>query len=217
MNEKLLQQFLDSNVQKTLGKTINAKPEEISKLTEIAIPTLLAGLGRNSSTDEGARLLLDALTQHEDKDVSNLEKALKSVDKEDGSKIIGHIFGSETEKIQSNLAKESGLAANQVSDILNQLAPLLMGALGQEKKAGKLDSSSLSKILLSLVGSGSSSGVLDIVIDLFTGGSDNALTDLVGNLLGGKKDSKKTTKKPIKKATKKDSGDLLDTFLKLLK
>lgn len=211
MIEQLIQQFMDGDVQKSLGKTVDAKPEEVSKLTELAIPTLLAGLGKNSTTDEGANSLLEALSKHEDRDLSNLEKALKNIDVEDGSKIIGHIFGSDTEKVQNNLAKESGLDNNQVSGILNQLAPLLMGSLGQEKKAGSLDAGSLSQVLLSLVGSGSKSGVLDFVLDIFSGDGDNPLLDLVGNLFSKQDDEKS------EKSSKDSSNKLLDTFLKLLK
>lgn len=212
MIEQLIQQFLDGNVQKSLSKTVDAKPEEVSKLTELAVPTLLAGLGKNSSTDEGANSLLDALSQHEDKDVSNLENALKYVDTEDGSKIIGHIFGSNTEKVKDNLAKESGLDNNQVSGILNQLAPLLMGTLGQEKKAGSLDTGSLTQVLLGLVGSGSKGGVLDFVLNMFDGDGDGGLLDVVGNLFGGRDDDDKN-----EKSSKDSSNNLLDSFLKLLK
>lgn len=212
MIEQLIQQFLDGNVQKSLSKTVDAKPEEVSKLTELAVPTLLAGLGKNSSTDEGANSLLDALSQHEDKDVSNLENALKYVDTEDGSKIIGHIFGGNTEKVKDNLAKESGLDNNQVSGILNQLAPLLMGTLGQEKKAGSLDTGSLTQVLLGLVGSGSKGGVLDFVLNMFDGDGDGGLLDIVGNLFGGRDDDDKN-----EKSSKDSSNNLLDSFLKLLK
>ncbi len=211
MLEQLIQQFLDGNVQKSLSKTVDAKPEEVSKLTELAIPTLLAGLGKNAATADGAKSLYDALSQHQDKDLSDLEKALKSVDTEDGSKIIGYILGSDKERVQNNLAKESGLDNDQVSGILNQLAPLLMGSVGQEKKAGSLDLGNLSQVLIGLVGSGSKSGVLDVVLDMFSGDGDNVLTDLFGNLFGSKEDSKN------KKSSKKDSNNLLDAILKLLK
>ncbi len=211
MIEQLVKQFLDGDVQKSLGKTVDAKPEEVSKLTELAIPTLLAGLGKNSSTDEGANSLLEALSQHENQDLSNLENALKNIDAKDGSKIIGHIFGADTKKVEDKLAKESGLNNNQVSGLLNQLAPLLMGTLGQEKKAGSLDAGSLSQVLLSLVGSGSKSGVLDIVLDIFTSDGDNVLADLVGNLFSKQEDKKS------EKSTKDSSNKLLDSVLKLLK
>ncbi len=202
MIETLTKQLLNKELQKTLGKSVDAKPTDVAKLTELALPTLLAGLGNNSSTEKGASSLLEALTEHESTDVTDLTKALKGVDTADGAKIIGHILGGNTENVQASLAKESGLNINQVSGLLNQLAPLLMGALGQEKKSGALDIGNLSKMLLGMVGGSSKNNVLDLVLGMM-GGAAATTT------------SKKTTKST--KSSKSDATDLIGSFLKLLK
>ncbi len=202
MIETLTKQLLSNELQKTLGKSVDAKPNNVAKLTELAVPTLLAGLGKNSSTKAGAASLLEALTQHEGTDVTNLAKALKGVDTTDGAKIIGHILGGNTENVQSNLAKESGLDITQVSGLLNQLAPLLMGALGQQKKSGALDVGNLSKMLLGMVGSGGKGNMLELVLGMMGGAAATSTT-------------KKTTKSS--KSSKNDATDLLGSFLKLLK
>jgi hypothetical protein len=72
--------------------------------------------------------------------------------------------------------------SNQVSSILAQLAPLVMGFLGQQKKQQNLDASGISGLLTNTLGQ-SGSGMMNMAAQLLTDKDGNIMDD-VGNLMG---------------------------------
>lgn len=127
-------QLSDPKVLEQLGKNAGAQPKQAQKLTQSALPLLLSALQQNASTTEGAKSLEKALEQHKDDQVGDLQKFFQNVDTKDGSKILQHIFSGKNEAVQANLAKKAGLDKTQVADLLTQLAPLVLGMLGNQKK-----------------------------------------------------------------------------------
>lgn len=130
-----------------LAQTVGASPEQVGKLTELGLPALLGGMSDNSQTPEGATALASALDQHQDDPVDNVDGFLAQVDRADGGKILGHLFGSEQEHVESGLARKTGLDRSQVSLLLAQLAPLVMGAFGRQKKSEGLEPGVLADLL----------------------------------------------------------------------
>lgn len=111
---------------------------------------------QNASTPEGAKSLEKALRDHQDDPVEDVFNFLQGVDIEDGAKILGHIFSSKKEQVQKDLAGKTGLTVEQVVAVLTQLAPLVLGALGNEKKKKEKEKSSagdLGDLLGGLLGS----------------------------------------------------------------
>ncbi|HPU01171.1 MAG TPA: DUF937 domain-containing protein [Bacillota bacterium] len=97
-----------------------------------------------------------ALRDHQDDPVEDVFNFLQGVDIEDGAKILGHIFSSKKEQVQKDLAGKTGLTVEQVVAVLTQLAPLVLGALGNEKKKKEKEKSSagdLGDLLGGLLGS----------------------------------------------------------------
>ncbi|MGI1659724.1 MAG: DUF937 domain-containing protein [Desulfitobacterium sp.] len=91
----------------------------------------------------------------------------------------------QSDRVQNNLAKQTGLEAGQVSGIMTQLAPLLLGALGQQKKQKNLDSSGIAGLLSSLSDQGANSGLMGMVTNLLESDNDGSIVDEVGSLLKG--------------------------------
>mgnify|MGYP003593027927 FL=1 len=145
---KLLnEQMSDSDMLDKLGRSAGAGPSQVQQLAQMGLPALLQALGRNASTSEGAASLAHALDQHQDDDVDDLDGFLNNVDREDGAKILQHIFADKNAGIQNRLAQKTGLQTNQVMDIMAQLAPLLMGTLAQQKNSATLTSRVLQSCL----------------------------------------------------------------------
>lgn len=169
-----------------LGKTVGMEPSSVKQIAEVGLPTLLQALGRNTNSSDGAASLSAALDQHQDDNVDDIDGFFDNVDKDDGAKMLQHIFAGNNDKVQSNIAKKTGADPSQVAGIMTQLAPLLIGTLAQQKKQKNLDTSGLSGLLAGLSGQeGKSGGMMGMVSDLLDADNDGNVVDDVGNLLKG--------------------------------
>lgn len=65
----------------------------------------------------------------------------------DGDGILGHIFGSQRDVVQSGVGKASGLDAGTVGRLMALLAPIVMSALGRMRKANNLGADGLTQVL----------------------------------------------------------------------
>ncbi|MBW6463524.1 MAG: DUF937 domain-containing protein [Bacillota bacterium] len=130
----LTQQLSDPKALEELGKKAGARPDEARKVAQNALPALLGALKQNAASPDGAKSLNKALEDHKNDNVSDITNFLKNVDTNDGAKMLQHIFGSKNENVQKDLAQKAGVDTSQVSTLLTQLAPLVLGALGNQKK-----------------------------------------------------------------------------------
>lgn len=180
----LLSSFTDPKVVKQLSRQTQAKPAQINQLIQLGLPTLIQALNTNAQTPTGAKALQNALNQHASDPVSDLSSFLGSVDQVDGSKIIGHILGSKTDKVQTKLSAQTGLQTNQVGSLLSSLAPLLMGTLAQQNLNAQPSSGGLQGLLGNLV-AGSGDDLVKMAMGLLDSDHDGDVMDDVGKLLGG--------------------------------
>jgi len=127
-------QLNDPKALEQLSKTTGVKPSQTQQLTQEALPAILAALQQNATTPGGAKSLNKALEEHKDDQIEDILKFLKNVDTNDGAKILQHIFSGRNEAVQADLANKAGVQKNQVSSLLTQLAPLVLGVLGNQKK-----------------------------------------------------------------------------------
>ncbi|HPD37671.1 MAG TPA: hypothetical protein PK411_04945 [Mesotoga infera] len=75
------------------------------------------------------------------------------------------------------------MKTNQVAGLMSQLAPLLMGFLGQEKKKENLDASGITGLLSNIASQGNS-GMMGVAAGFLGGNKDGNIIDDVGNLFG---------------------------------
>lgn len=126
-----------SSVQSLSGKT-GLSGKQISGLLALALPLLIKAMTKNASSGQGASSLLGALSQHANTGKKSTAQQIDEADTKDGEKIIGHIFGNDTDKVVNQLAGQTNLSADQVTSVLSQMAPAMMSnvndAAGQAKK-----------------------------------------------------------------------------------
>ncbi|MGD9907606.1 MAG: DUF937 domain-containing protein, partial [Mesotoga sp.] len=167
-----------------LAKSVGTTPDKVQKVTQLGLPTLLQGLTRNASTQEGAESLNRALDQHKDENVDDVKSYLSNADRSGGQKILSHIFPENEERVEKNLATQTGLKKNQVSGILSQIAPLLLAALGNEKTKSNVDSSGIAGFLSNIASSSSNSGMMGKAADLLDKDRDGSFLDDAGSFFG---------------------------------
>ena len=203
-----LSDLLSGDVIEALAKSTGASKKDTSSVLANALPTLMKSMASNASTKEGAKSLEKALNDHTSDDA--LSTLLGNIDLEDGSKILGHILGNDSDSVKSTVSKKSGVDSDLTATILSSAAPLLLSALGSEKKKSNTKADGLTDLLGSLLGQ-EDDGDNDIADTLFS---------LAGTLLKSSASSKTSSKKSSKKSSKDDGidlGDIINIAGKLLK
>jgi len=174
----------------TLGKVgskVQAKPDQVMQMAQLALPTLLTAMSRNASTPEGAESLSKALDRHADDKVDDFDSFFDTVDTDDGAKILNHVFSGKAQKVQSGIARNTGLDASQVAGLLTQFAPLLLGLLGQQKRQGNVGTEGLPDLLSSLSGSAgrlAGGNMAGLATRLLDSDGDGDIMDDIGGFFG---------------------------------
>ena len=163
-----------------------------SNLLNMAMPVLLQAMQRNASSPKGAAGLMGALSnKHDGSILDNLGAVFSGSNsnavQEDGSKILGHVFGYRQQNIQNALSKQSGMDASSVSQILKIAAPVVMGLLGkQQRQTSVRDASGLSNMLGGLIGGNFHNNNQSFIESILDADNDGSIVDDVAGAVLGK-------------------------------
>ena len=158
---------------------------------QAALPILLGALARNAQSEDGAQALDTALaSDHDGSILDNLSGAISGHQDGSGAAILGHILGGQTNQI-SNVVGQSLGGANGGA-LLQMLAPIVMGYVGQQKQQQGLDVMGLAGMLLGGGGSGgqqqqaqpAASGLMGMVGQLLDQNHDGSPVDDIIGLAG---------------------------------
>ncbi len=180
-----------------LGKQMGTDSAGAQKAISAALPALMAALAGNAKRKDGASALASALERDHDGGIlDDLQGFLGKGDTSGGEGILKHALGGRRQAVETEVAKQTGMDMKAITGLLPMLAPLVMGALGRQKKQQGLDMGGLASMLsgegqrakemapgaLGLLG-----GLLDDEGDgLDAGDLADAGKGLLGKLLGGK-------------------------------
>ena len=196
MNLEALLGLLQGQDIGNLASQVGGNEGEVKNGVMAALPAMLAALGKNAGTEKGAEELNNALEKkHDGSILDNLSGYLSNPDLKDGAGILNHLFGNQTSNVANAVSQSSGLDTNGSMKMLQMLAPILMGILGQQKKQNNLDAKglgNLTSMLASNFGSeAGTSGIMETVTNLLDANKDGNVMDdimgMVGKLFGGNK------------------------------
>lgn len=179
-----LTDLLSGSVISSIAGQTGTSEKDTQNVLANALPALVGAMAQNASTEDGANSLARALDDHTSS--KGLASLLQNVDTEDGAKILTKILGGETETVQNAVAKKSGASKVDTSKILAMAAPLLLAALGSQKKKTKTQSDGLGGLLTSLLGGGDDDEDDGSTLISLAG-------SLLGSALGTSTSGKKTT------------------------
>jgi hypothetical protein len=187
--------LLGSQNLEKLTSQIGGTEGQVKNGLEAALPAMLAALNKNTGTEKGAEALNNALEKHDGSILNNLSGYLSNPDLKDGTGILNHLFGNQTTNVANAISQSSGLDTNGSMKMLQMLAPVVLGALGQQKKENNLDAGGLNALtsMLSgtLGGNEKASGIMGLVTNMLDANKDGNVVDdimgMVGNFFGGKK------------------------------
>ena len=195
---ELLQGQLTDSVIDQIGKKVGVNDhKKAEEATQDALSALMTGLAKNATKPEGARSLINALdNDHDGSVLDNVMDMLQGNPKVaneravNGAGILKHIFGDQKEQVAQQLANKAQVDNNAMGSIMEMLAPMVMGALGKQKKSSGLDVGDL----MSMLKKGSAqqaqkSGTMDLLTQILDQDGDGSATDDILNMgmkmLGG--------------------------------
>lgn len=196
MNLEALLGLLQGQDLGQLAEQVGGNEGQVKNGVMAALPAMLTALSKNTGTEKGAQELNNALEKkHDGSILDNLSGYLSNPDLKDGAGILNHLFGSQTSNVANAVSQSSGLDTNGSMKMLQMLAPVLMGMLGQQKKQNNLDAKGLGNLTSMLASNfcseAGASGIMDVVTNLLDANKDGNVMDdimgIVGKFFGGNK------------------------------
>ena len=181
---KLASTLLSSDSIKGLTQATGASGSDITSVLSSALPTLLDGANAQAKGKNTAKGFVSALAQHAQDDTSDLSKFLGNVDLTDGSKIIGHLLGSNTDNVVAEVADKAGVSADKTTSILSAVAPLLMSLLGQQADQDENKDSGIENLIGAVL---DNVDVGELLTGLLTDNDSASTTSSTGKKPGKKK------------------------------
>lgn len=188
---ELLNSPIGQSVINNVSGQLGMNKKQAASAISIALPVILSGMQRNVQTEQGAQSLNNALndSRHDGSLLDNLGTLLggsSQLVSQDGSKILGHIFGANKSAIEQGISQKTGISLQKIGPMLALLAPIVMAYLGKEKRQTNTNAGGLGDLLGGLLGGGqpqrrSGGGLMDMVGGLLDKNRDgNVLDDILG-------------------------------------
>ena len=183
----LTQTIAGDNLENLAGQ-LGMNKNQASSAVSAALPMIMGALARNTSSQEGAASLSNALDNDHDGGILDMAGAfLGNKDNGAGPGILKHLFGEKRGGIETAVSSMAGIDAGQAGGLLENLAPLVMGMLGKQKRQQGLDIAGLASLIggESQQASSASSTAMNLLSGILDKDGDGSMIDDIGGMLGG--------------------------------
>lgn len=133
-----------------ISRQLGVSEDQASQAISGALPMLFGALARNSQSNDGLSSLAGALDRDHDGSVlDDLAGFLGNAQAHEstGAGILGHVLGGRRGAVESSISRTSGLDSGSTAKLLTMLAPLVLGALGKQRRSSRLDDAGLADLL----------------------------------------------------------------------
>lgn len=160
----LLSTIMNNGTSEKISQKTGLDADQLSQVISLGLPMILGGMARNASSPDGAESLDSALAQdHSNSTVlDSADEAASDTTELDGSKILGHIFGTDKSNVSDAVSEKTGIDSQKIMQVLAILAPIVMAYLAKKKTSDNLDTGGLSDVLTKQTSSDGTS-LMDIV------------------------------------------------------
>lgn len=136
----------------SISQAIGADEASTQNAIGAALPALVGALSKNGASPEGAQSILNALTNdaHDGGVLDDLPGFVQSRAYEQprsGDGILKHLLGEKRNRVEKSVSNASGITSENASHLIKLLAPIVLGALGKQRKEQSFDIGSLSGFL----------------------------------------------------------------------
>jgi hypothetical protein len=184
----MLMQQLSGNAVSQISQKLGVDQGVASQAIAMAAPLLMSALARNASNPQGAQALHQALSQDHNGGILDDVAGFLGGNPQaaNGAGILGHVLGDQRGAVQNGLAQQTGLDANASGQLLEMLAPMVMGAVGRTQQQQGLDVSGLASILGNnqQAAQASSPDMMGMLSGLLDMNKDGSPIDDIGRIAG---------------------------------
>ena len=132
-------------VSRQISRRLGVDQQTVQVLITIAVPILVAALARNSANPRGASSLSNALARdHDGTILDDVPGPVRNYQDQPGDGILKHVLGDQRGAVGDVLTQATGADG---SAILQMLAPIVMGVLGNMQREEHLDPRALATTL----------------------------------------------------------------------
>jgi hypothetical protein len=147
-------QFLTPDMVAKIARTLGIDPDVAQKVASAAVPAILASFGGLVAKPAGAQQLSETLEQQRPDMLSQVASAIGGPDQkaiaDTGSGLLSTLLGgSGLNGLVSAMSTFAGINQNASKSVLGLIAPMVLGALGQQQSSGGLDANGLANLLSS--------------------------------------------------------------------
>jgi len=179
---------LNDDVIVQLTKNLGAQdPNRVKHATQAISELLLNAISRNANNQERGGGLFDAVQKDHDggilgdlMGVLSGQKKMNNPSTTNGAGIINHLLGNKQLEAAQLIGQSSGLDIFKSGVLMQLVAPIVMGVVGQKQKSNGLDLGGLAQILLGGGGGQQQSGGGSLFTKLLDmDGDGNMMDDLL--------------------------------------
>jgi hypothetical protein len=147
-------QCLTPDLVAKIARTIGIDPELAQKVVAAAVPAILASFGGLAAKPAGAQQLSNTLEQQHPDMLAHITDAIGGSDQraiaDTGSGLLSSLLGGGgLNALVSAVSAHAGIDQSSGKSILGLLAPMVIGALGQQQRSGGLDANGIADLLSS--------------------------------------------------------------------
>jgi hypothetical protein len=145
---ELLQSQLGGNTVDAIAKQIGGDKKQTNAAIAAALPMIMQALNKNAQNESGAASLFNAVEKDHDGSVLNdVTGFIGNFQNGPGAGIIKHVLGPKANVAETVVSQASGLNPQAASNLMQILAPIVLGQLGKQKQQNGLDIGGLINLL----------------------------------------------------------------------
>lgn len=185
---QMITQRLAGAASSQIASRLGVSESTANNAVQIAVPLILAALARNASQPQGAQDLHQAVTNdHDGSILNNLSGYLNNPESGNGSGILSHVLGDQRGQVESNLAQATGMDQSSAGSLMEMVAPMVMGAVGQTQQQNGFDPSGLANYLgeQQQQTQAAAPGMMGMLSSLLDSNKDGNMTDDLARIAGG--------------------------------
>jgi hypothetical protein len=169
-----------------LAQRLGISESTAQRAVQLAVPVIVAALARNASQPQGAEDLHQAVaSDHDGSILDQLTSYIGNPQAANGSGILSHVLGGDRPAVESNLAQATGMDQDSAGNLLEMVAPLVMGAVGREQQQNGLDPNGLSQFLAQQQqAQPADPGLMGSISSMLDSNRDGSVTDDLSRIAG---------------------------------
>jgi hypothetical protein len=149
-----IMQFLTPDMVAKIARTLGIDPDVAQKVVSAAVPAILASFAGLAAKPAGAQQLSETLEQQRPDMLSQTTGAIGGPDQkaiaDTGTSLLSTLLGGGgLNGLVSAVSNFAGINQSASKTVLGLIAPMVVGALGQQQRSGGLDANGLANLLSS--------------------------------------------------------------------